>query len=465
MLSVGIDFGTSNSSVAVYDGASTRLLSLDPAARDPRIMRSLIYIERSGGITYGQRALDLYLEQNTGRAVRYEMRPVGEIEMVFAEVGTLVKDVYALIDVNEPGRLFQSLKRFLTSRIGIGAKSAPSPFVQEADAVASFQATNVFGMDFRLEELLSLLAREIVNATEAALGEPVSKLTIGWPVRFSEDTDLDSLARSRLREAWRLAAAVEVSFVEEPIAAIQHFARSVEAKRREHVLVFDFGGGTLDICVARLEAGRAEALATSGAPIGGDLLDSRIIETKLAPLFGEEAVYRRTGLPLPRHLFTHLQNWQTLNELNKPAYRDLIDRARFECNQPERIARLDALASKNYGRAFFQAVESAKVELSERAEAQVSLDLPQLSLSEQLSRADFEAAVSPQVRAAQACAEEALVAAGLSPDEIGLVVTTGGSSLIPVFRRMLAETFPAARLEATDAFTSVAAGLALHGAT
>jgi hypothetical chaperone protein len=253
MLSVGIDFGTSNSSVAVYDGTSTRLLAVDPAGRDPRVMRSLIYIDRDGNISFGQAALDDYLEQNTGRPVRYEMRRVGQIEMVFAEVGTLVTDAYALIDVTEPGRLFQSLKRFLTTKIGIGAAKPSAPYVQEAAAASamSFQSTNVFGMKFRIEELLSLLAREMVKRTEAALGESLSRLTVGWPVSFSDDAEKEALARERLREAWRLATPAEVSFVEEPVAAIQHFAQRHDLRESGgNVLVFDFGGGTLDICVA-----------------------------------------------------------------------------------------------------------------------------------------------------------------------------------------------------------------------
>ena len=112
MLSVGIDFGTSNSSAAVYDGRSVRLLSLDGYATDPRVMRSLIYIERSGAMSFGQRALDLFLEQNTGRTVGYEMRKVGTIAMEFAEVGSIVQDAYALVDATEPGRLFQYSSAF-----------------------------------------------------------------------------------------------------------------------------------------------------------------------------------------------------------------------------------------------------------------------------------------------------------------------------------------------------------------
>src|SRR4029453_13657690 len=102
MLCVGVDFGTSNSSAAVYDGNLIRLLPLDREASDPCVMRSLVYIERSGDVWFGQSALSRYLEQNTGRAVRYEMQRVGEVTMVFADIGTRVEDGVALLDVREP---------------------------------------------------------------------------------------------------------------------------------------------------------------------------------------------------------------------------------------------------------------------------------------------------------------------------------------------------------------------------
>ena len=61
MLCVGIDFGTSNSSAAVYDGRVIRLLPLDHEASDPCVTRSLVYIERSGDVWCGQTALSRYL--------------------------------------------------------------------------------------------------------------------------------------------------------------------------------------------------------------------------------------------------------------------------------------------------------------------------------------------------------------------------------------------------------------------
>jgi hypothetical chaperone protein len=444
MLCVGVDFGTSNSSAAVYDGSAIRLLPLDREASDPCVMRSLVYIERSGDVWFGQSALSRYLEQNTGRAVRYEMQRVGEVTMVFADIGTMVQDAFALLDVSEPGRLFQSLKRFLP--------------------VTSFRATNVFGLTYTIEELLSLLARELRSRIQEALGQPLIRLAVGWPVRFSEDPAADTLARQRLREAWRLAGVADVIFVEEPVAAIRHFAVQHHLGDTRHVLVFDFGGGTLDICVAKFSRGGAQTLATRGVAIGGDLLDSRIVETQLTPLFGDGAVQRSTGLPLPRYLFTRLRSWQTLLELNTPQNMALIRRLKHEFDRPEPLAALETLVEKNYGVAFFQAVEGAKVRLSDHLETEVRLVNADLRLQHPLTRAAFETAVAPQVHAARGCVELAVSAAGLAPDEIDLVLTTGGSSRIPVFRRMLSDALPSARLQESDLFTSIASGLAVSGA-
>jgi hypothetical chaperone protein len=443
MLSIGIDFGTTNSSVAVYDGNRVQLLDIDARAPDPRVMRSLIYFERSGEMHFGRGALDLYLEQNTGRSVRYEMRRVGEIQMTFAEIGTLIKDAFALIDVNEPGRLFQSLKRFLP--------------------VSYFKATNVYGHDYTVEELLSVLARHLIDRIEALIGTELDELTVGWPVRFSTDDNAERLARDRTREAWRLAGPQRVSFVEEPVAAIHHFAHEKELRTDANVLVFDFGGGTLDVCIGKVSRGAVEVLATNGVALGGDLLDSRLVETELTPLFGEHARYRRTGLPLPRSLFNHLNSWQSLLELNKPEPLHLIQRARVESDQPDQFRALETLVARNYGLHFFQAVERAKVQLSTGQLASVQLDAPELKLSHPVSRSVFEAAIGPQVRQARECVLAAVEQAGMSPEEITLALTTGGSSLIPAFRRMLRACLPGALLQDSEVFTSVAAGLAVSG--
>ncbi len=120
--------------------------------------------------------------------------------------------------------------------------------------------------------------------------------------------------------------------------------------------------------------------------------------------------------------------------------------------------------TRNYGLALFRAIEEAKIALSTDDTAEVRLDRDRLRMVQEISRAEFEAAVAVQLRDARACTVAALEQAGCDPEEIGLVITTGGSSLIPAFRSMLQEALPRAELAATGTFTSVAAGLAIAGA-
>ncbi|HZU76851.1 MAG TPA: Hsp70 family protein, partial [Dehalococcoidia bacterium] len=116
-LSVGLDFGTSNSSVAVYDGTRLRLLPLDPPAPDPAVLRSLLYLTRTGDRYVGHEAFARHQADNIGRPVKLEWRPVGDVSMTFAEIGTITTEAYAIVDANEPGRLFQSIKTRLPDRV------------------------------------------------------------------------------------------------------------------------------------------------------------------------------------------------------------------------------------------------------------------------------------------------------------------------------------------------------------
>ena len=450
MLSIGIDFGTSNSSVAVYDPSAplrvgapnVRLLELDAHANDRRVMRSLLYIPRDGEIVAGQRALDMYTEQNTGREVRMERRYLGEVKMTFSDM-EVVKDAYAMVDVNEPGRLFQSLKRFL--------------------AVTSFKKTDVFGTDYSLEELVATLAQQMVRAAEAALGSRISSLVVGRPVRFDDDDEKDRVALARLKEAWGRVGLDQVSFMEEPVAAAHHHASEARLVAGTRFLVFDFGGGTLDITVAEALGESINVLATGGVALGGDLLDSRIMETRIAPKFGRGARYQPEGLPVPSHIFARLRTWQTIVELNRPDRLEIIRGARNKSDSPRELAALESLVTRNRGLELFRAIERAKITLSDEEQAEVRLQADEIDLAEGITRDEFEAAIGAQVKSSRACVLDAVRRAGVEPEEIALVITTGGSSLIPVFRNGLREALPNAELTAASTFTSVAAGLALAG--
>ncbi len=443
-LSVGLDFGTSNSTVAVYDGSALRLVPLDPQAEEPAVLRSLLYLTRAGERYVGQEAMNRYLDENMGRPVRLERRFVGDVTMTFAGVGTIITQAHAVVDANEPGRLFQSIKTLLPDRM--------------------FTKTNLFGVELTAEDLVVLLAGEIVRRTEAFTGEPVRRLTVGRPVHYSTAAAGDALARKRMTEAFSRLDVARVDFLEEPVAAsISYTHGSTTAAQAEIAVIFDFGGGTLDVTVVRGTGEAAEVLATGGVPVGGDLLDRRIVDARMLRHFGEGATYGARRLPVPQHILRRLLDWQTAFLLNRPEPLSVIDEVVKTGSRPKELRNLRTLVTHNYGASLFRAVEQGKQRLSTAGHASIELCRENIEVRELLTREEFEGIIREQQRAVEQCVLDTVNRAGVDSEDVRAVVTTGGSSRIPLFRRALRSRFPRAELVDQDAFTSVAAGLARYG--
>ena len=111
-LRVGIDFGTSNSGVAIYDGNQVRLLDIDRQSVVPGVVKSILYITRDHKYSIGQEAVELYYRQNINRPRRYVKKWAGELEFHGAELH-YVRDVYVYEDELKPGRLLQYIKTAL----------------------------------------------------------------------------------------------------------------------------------------------------------------------------------------------------------------------------------------------------------------------------------------------------------------------------------------------------------------
>ena len=250
----------------------------------------------------------------------------------------------------------------------------------------------------------------------------------------------------------------------EPIAAGLRYAATLPEPRT--VLVFDFGGGTLDVTVMRVGGGEHAVLSTAGVPIGGDVLDEDIMDQRLLHYFGEHIRWSRQQLPMPQHILDTVHRWYTIPELNEPGtLRFLRQLEREPSADVRRQARaLLSLARGNHGWPLFREIERVKIGLSDHDRERIRYHADEIAVDEPLSRPEFEGVIEARVRQASACVDEALSSAGLRADQVDAVMHTGGSSLIPRIQRMLADRFGADRLRSQDAFTSVASGLALAAA-
>ncbi|HWQ16040.1 MAG TPA: Hsp70 family protein [Roseiflexaceae bacterium] len=440
---IGLDFGTTTTVASVFDGRAVRLIPLDPADVAPEVMRSVLLISREGDVLVGRAAIDCYVAGHVGREVIYRDVVLGTIQMHFADL-TITRDVHAIVDANVPSRLFQSLKTALRD--------------------PSYQATDVFGARWTVEQVVAAYLREVRRRVEEQLGEPVTGVTVGRPVHLTDNPRHEAAIAARLERALELAGFPAPRLLPEPVAAAYAFAQTIDGPQT--VFVFDFGGGTLDTTVMRLDPRRApEVLATGGISIGGDLLDSRIVTGALLPYFGAGATLGPRRLPLPAFILEHLADWQSIVELNRPGRWEVLEQAVATGDRPRELRALRALVRNNYGLPLFTEVELAKRRLSSERTALIAMDVDAIGLRHELERAEFERLIGPETRAIAACVDGTLRDAGLAPDQIDVALRTGGSSRIPRFVRMLRERFGEERLHAMDAFTSVGAGLGVAAFT
>ena len=439
---LGMDFGTTNSGMAVYDGAELRPIPLDTAGAGGFIDRTALYVTHDHHITTGQHAIDRYLAQNVGRPVRMERVRVGTISVTAAEIGTYYRDVHIQSDVLSPGRLFTSFKTFLAS--------------------ASFEGTVIGGLTYALDDIVATYLHVAKLRAERFLQQEVRAIVLGRPVAFSRDPAADALARDRLVGAALRAGYDSVYLQFEPVAAALRY--ETRLRREQVVLIFDFGGGTLDVTIMRLGDPRTrEVLATAGLPVAGDVFDQRVVRHRLARHFGEGSAYGPSGriATVPTWIYDALADWQSIITLQQPENRAVLEEILLTARQPRGIRNLIELAARNYGLSLYTAVEAAKRRLSDATETTIRFDGATFAIREPLTRREFEALIQPEAQEVEQMLREVVLAAGLTPGGIDAVVRTGGSSRIPVFVAMLQRLFGAEKVRDIDAFSSVTSGLAV----
>lgn len=433
----GLDFGTSNTSLAVWDGAKSTVLPIDPLAG--AAMPTVLYVRRDGSSSVGRPAIETYLSDNRTR---------GPIERQFLSLGVKVtssnkfqKPVEALIltDVASPGRLFQALKSFLGARLEV--------------------RTNVFGEARGLEQLIAIVLAHVRERANALTGTLPEAITIGRPVEYIGGAEAEERAMSRMRAAADLAGFRDVRFVFEPVGA----AHSADIAGGLS-LVFDFGGGTLDLAVVERAGTAIRVLATAGRNIGGDRCTERLIDDVIGPTLGSRAEWGEKRLRLPAFIVNALHDWHALSALNeKPLLDAMDDLVRAGAPRRELEALRDAIALQ-LGYEIFMAADSMKCGLSTLPAAILTYHHAAVDVDARVTRGRFENLIAPMLDDATALLDAVLRKAGIAAADIGEVVTTGGSSAIPAFRALLAARFPGARVRDAAAFTSVAAGLAMPGA-
>jgi len=438
-LKVGLDFGTSNSGVAVYDGAQVRVLPLDKQNVLPEVVKTVLYITRDYQCSIGQEAIELYYKHNINRQRRFVKQWAGEIDYRGADMH-YVRDIFVYVDELKPGRLMQYLKTALRKE--------------------GYQGTQIFERYYTVGELAQTYLSLLKRRAEEVLGESIDAVTLGRPVKFSESLEQDRKAEATLKQAALDAGFKAVDFELEPIAAALDFEQTL--RRPQNVIIFDFGGGTLDIAIMRLGDPRSprkrEVYASGGVDIAGSDFDRAIIAKRMLPHFGAGLVGHR---PEILDMIHAVPDWMALPDLATPQNRNTLEKAMRAGVVPARLKALQALIYNDLAFTFYNRVEAAKIALSEAGATVIGLDDNDIALWELYTRTQFEVDIQHYVLDVEKVLLDTLAASGLERGDIDAVVKTGGSSNIPLFTDMLTRLFGAEKVKASNAFSSVVAGLAI----
>ncbi len=457
-LGIGVDFGTSNSAVAVFDGERIQLVQLE---RNNVTMPSASYIDRQFQVCTGQEAIDTYITNNMGRKVELGVEVLGEGRTSTGQTGgdglpeTANTDLIygqAFVDSGEKGRLFRGVKRML------GRADVPRLMV--------------FEKAFRLVALITPILVRIQQGAQALVsaqspGAGTDHACIGHPVNFEgKDAHHNEVALERLSEACQHAGFVDRQFYPEPLAAALSYMQANPHSHAKHLLAVDFGGGTLDLCVLRRDGLSFDVIAIHGVGLGGDHVDQALFRALLFPLLGKGEMWRRKGEDrqietlFPFELYEDLiLNWAVSYLLNQNQYTTPVQQCLEMGGEAQpKFQRLYELIKQNQSYLVFQCIKDMKAQLSEQTEA--VLDIPEIDVEITVTRGQFEDIIAGQLAQFEQAVTDTLTQAGLPAESIDVVVSTGGSSLIPAVRRSLDRVFPGKVVE-HDPFTSVAAGLAI----
>lgn len=418
---VGIDFGTTNSSIARSVDHKVELVRFPFFGETTESYRSLLYLEN-------------VKQEGKNRLVSWT-GPAG-IEHYLAR--------------ETAGRLIQSLKSFLTSR--------------------TLQTTEIFGRRVAIEDLIARILRDLREKAEQQFGVPITSAVAGRPVRFvgAETEEDDSYAESRLRKAYQLAGFETVQFEMEPVAAAHYYESTL--KRDELILIGDFGGGTSDFSLIHVgptirRRGRtaADLLGNAGVTIAGDAFDAKIVRNLVSPYLGLGTYMRSVNkiLPVPTWVYAKLERWHYLSFLKAKDTMNMLASVKAQALEPDKIEALIHLVNEDLGYHLHQSVQKTKCELSNETAARFQLSDSYLEVDTVAQRSCFETWIAEEVAAIEACVDSLLQSSAVRPADVNMVFLTGGSSFVPAVRRVFETRFGADRIRTGNEFTSVAAGLAL----
>lgn len=273
----------------------------------------------------------------------------------------------------------------------------------------------VYGKEYTPQQISAFILQKIKRDAEAYLGETVDKAVITVPAYFNDNQ------RQATKDAGEIAGLQVVRIINEPTAASLAYGLD-KANKDLKILVFDFGGGTLDVTIMEMGGGVFQVKSTSGdTQLGGTDMDNTLVE----------------------YILQEFKNQSSLDVRNDKA---ALMRVR-------------------------EAAEKAKIELSNVITTEINLPFLAYEPSSgpknlvlQLPRSKLEDLLRPIVERCRSPMMQALQDAKLNPADIDKIILIGGPTRMPIVRQLVANVMGKEPEGGIDPMEAVALGAAVQGA-
>lgn len=282
-------------------------------------------------------------------------------------------------------------------------------------------------------DILSDFFTEILKKIEHQIpyGSKIGGVAIGTPIGF-KDRHKELYLRALVKSGIYINsedASKNTTFVSEPIAAVLNYNLSLKDDKR--VMVFDFGGGTLDLVVMDMkniiknnEISMHDVIAKKGnLNLGGDDFDKAILENIVVEKYGIRNLKKSLGINRFEDILTAQEGIELMNQIRE-----------------------------------------TKEELSRYNHSTIAFQKGNLEMNLKITREEYELAIQSYLIEIKKLIQDCLSESGLSSNDIDIVVLSGGSSLTPAVRKLLNDTFGSNKVKVDgDVMTSISSGLAIRG--
>ena len=405
-----IDFGTSNSAVALPQLSAVRLAEVEGSLQT--LPTAVFFNVDEGTREFGRAAVQAYVD-------------------------------------GYDGRLMRSMKSILGSAL-------------------AEQTTDIGdGSAIRFVDVITLFLQHLKSKAEACAHAPLDRAVLGRPVFFVDDDPVaDLLAQNQLAAAAQSVGFREIHFQYEPIAAAFDYESQLGEERL--VLVADIGGGTSDFSLVRVGPKRmkqldrkADVLAHYGVHVAGTDFDKRVELASILRELGYQAVARE-GREVPSKVYFDLATWHLINTVYSARRYGEFRLMKHLYTNPLHHQRLMRVVERRLGHALMGQAEHAKIAVAAGGSTEIDLEQVEEALRIGFDERQMVEAGAEEAQRIATAARHTVALAGVAPEQVAAIYFTGGTTGLKFLTDAIAVQFPQAERVFGDPLASVAKGLGIH---